>query len=103
MLSEELPENLFVQMNAQEKKQYNIQREKFKGKQETLKKSQNDPKNTKFTLETAKVLAEGTYWDDEDDDDENFVDKAFEKATNDKVNKAVYLNRENLENELKLE
>ena len=89
-------------MSPQEKKQYNIQREKFKGKQETLKKSQNDPKNTKFTLETAKVLEEGTYWDDDDDEDD-FVDKAFEKATNDKVNKAVYLNRENLENELKLE
>ena len=90
-------------MTPQEKKQYNIQREKFKGKQETLKKSQNDPKNTKFNLKTAEILAEGTFWDDEDDDDENFADKAFEKATNDKVNKAVYLNRENLENELKLE
>ena len=54
-------------------------------------------------MKTAEILAEGTFWDDEDDDDENFADKAFEKATNDKVNKAVYLNRENLENELKLE
>lgn len=92
-------------MTRQEKKQYTIQLEKYKGKQDALKKQQQlgAPKERAFKMEEALKLEEGTLWEDEDDEDERADMQALEKATNDKVNKAVYLNRDNLENELKLE
>ena len=98
-----MPDRKISLMTRQEKKQYTIQLEKYKGKQDTLKKQQHAPKERAFKMEEALKLEEGTLWEDEDDEDERADMQALEKANNDKVNKAVYLNRDNLENELKLE
>ena len=103
LLSEELPDRKISLMTRQEKKQYTIQLEKYKGKQDTLKKSQHVPRDREFKMEEALKLEEGTLWEDESDEDERADMQALEKANHDKVNKAVYLNRDNLENELKLE
>ena len=49
-------------------------------------------------------MNDGELWENESDEDDDRADmQALEKAGRDKVNKAVYLNRENLENDLKLE
>ena len=54
-------------------------------------------------MEDIKKLREGTFYDQ--DEEGSFGDKADEAlaAADKKVNKAIYLNRENLHNEMELE
>ena len=87
-------------------KQYRVWREKFKAKQrELIKKTEHaegNPRIKVYTLIEAKKLAEGKFHEDDDDDEDgNEGDALIGQAA--KVNKAIYLNRDNLENEMKLE
>ena len=92
-----------------EKRQYNIWREKYKTAQRTLKKqidNKENPRYREFTLKEANQMAEGKFHD-EDDEDQDFVidadEEALKDAADNKANRAIYINRQNLKNEMKLD
>ena len=93
-------------MTAQEKKQYNIWREKYKSKQkEFIKKSEHEgnPKQKIYTMAEAKLLDQGKFHEENDEEEnDDDAENALEKADA-KVNKAVFLTRDNLQNEMKLD
>ena len=65
-----------------------------------MSEHEGNPKTRKFTLQESKLLIEGKFWEDELED-EDFIEKADDailKQAAAKANKAIYINRDNLDN-----
>ena len=60
-------------LNDEERKQYNIQKNKYEGHLRILKKQEVSHKDKPVTLEEARSLKKETYYENDDDDclDEN--------------------------------
>ena len=106
LLSRPLEANEIQGLSPQEQKQYRKWAEKFKSAQ-TQKRQQEFNKgllkDRKWSPEEVKKLFEGVFYDQ--DEEGSFGDKPDQalEAGAKKVNKAVYLNRENLQNEMELD
>lgn len=83
-------------MNEHERKTYNVWKEKYKIAQNNILKMKHHPKYKIFNLCEAQRLEQGIYHEDEDNDEEINLDGTSGKTQ-------VYLARDNIEQDLKLE
>ena len=93
-LSRQLSEKKINILNDHDRKQYNLQKEKYKVAQAQKDKLPEKPEKKRWKFTDAERLEQGLYYDDDEQDD------CLEAAD---LNQHVYLGRENIEDDLKLE
>lgn len=107
LLAEPLPESYVVLMGETDKRKYGYWKEKYKASQRRLEQLSEHPREREFSLKEAEVLQEGEFWVEEEEDVTRLTqkerDEKFLATQLDKANRAMYINRDNLEDELKLE
>ena len=71
LLSEQLPESVVAGMSSVQKKQYRKWKEKYKSAQQRLQaqkeSKEGPPKTRKYKMDEAKLLFEGKYHPEEED------------------------------------
>ena len=91
-------------MNETDKRAYNIQRTKYDVEIRKRGRQEFDIATTQFDLKTAKQLVEGNFWiDDTDDDKGNTLGATDLSKGYNEPNKQVFLGREGLLSDIRLD
>lgn len=95
-LSRQLSEKKINFLNEHDRKQYNLQKEKYKVAQTQKDKLPEKPEKKRWKFRDAEQLEQGLYYED-DEQEGRLGDPTAD------LNQHVYLGRENIEDDLKLE
>ena len=100
LLSKPLGPEKVELLSEEEKRTYNFQKNKFEAMQQKIKKMTRKPAETIITLEDARKLIQGNYHEDED---ERMDDVGINEAHTNFLNRPVLINREDINQEMKLD